>query len=339
MGFTLLELLITVSIMLILLAITATAIKINNDSDRVRAASRTVQSYLLGARDRAIYAKEARGVRFLRDPTNPRTVTSLQLVEPTDPWSGQVAVLPFDTSTAWDSSTNPLRRVRLRNTDDIPNWQQLNSRGLLRTGLRIQIPANSRGTWYVIQALDLGGSNQDLILTTEIRNPNGTGLNLEQAQIELPPAVIPNTEPVQLPRGVVIDLDRCTGNTAVSLGGRLPAAWRDFNTPVAPFSFSYTNQMDLMFSPRGMITGPAAATGIIHFYITEQSAADLLLEAGYGANATTALDPPVPDKSLVTVFTRTGNVIASPVNTTDSDNNGRADDPFYYAERGEVAGK
>ncbi len=346
-GFTLLELLIAVSILLILLAITATAIRVNNNVDRVRGAGRTLQSYLLGAKDRAIYAKKPRGVRFLRDETNPRTVASMVYVEPTDPWQGQVSILPADGFAAnWNSATNPMRRVRLRDTNQIPNWTQLANRGLLTAGLRMRIPANSRGTWYVIQSIDVLGANQDVYLTTEIRNPVATGQLFDQAEIELPPSVVQNAEAVQLPRGVVIDLDRCSANPSAAngAGARLPPAWR-VGPPVGSASFSYTNRMDLMFSPRGGVTGLAAASGVIHFYLTEQAAADLTLNAGFRDNPAAALpggiDPatPIPDKILVSIFTRTGNVVVSPVNATDTNADGIADDPLFYSERGEVAGK
>ncbi len=338
-GFTLLELLIAVSILLILLAITATAIRVNNNADRVRGGARTLQSYMLGAKDRAIYAKAPRGVRFLREGTNPRTVTSMVYVEPTEPWQGQVRIIPVNESLSWNSLTNPMRRVRIEYPEQIPNWAILQSRGMLTAGLRVRIPANSRGTWYVIQSVSISGNIQDLLLTTEIRNPVSTGILREQAEIELPPSVMQNAEPVQLPRGVVIDLDRCSANPVSAPGGRLPAAWR-VGPPVGTASFSYTNRMDLMFSPRGGVTGLAAASGIIHFYLTDQAAADLILDASYGVNATGTLDPPIPDKFLVSVFTRTGNVVVSPVNTVDSSPaNGIADDPFFYSERGEVAGK
>ena len=96
---------------------------------------------------------------------------------------------------------------------------------------------------------------------------------------------------------------------------------------------------------RGGVTGLAAASGVIHFYLTEQAAADLTLNAGFRDNPAAALpggiDPstPIPDKMLVSVFTRTGNVVVSSVNATDTNADGIADDPLFYSERGEVAGK
>jgi prepilin-type N-terminal cleavage/methylation domain-containing protein len=331
-GFTLVELLVVMSIMITLLAITATVIKINTDADRVRGASRSIQSYLLGARDRAIYAKQPRGVRLILNASNPRTVSSMVLIQPTDPWNGQVQLWPFDTTQPWNSVTNPMTRVRLRDTKTVPNWLLLNQRNLLTTAshARIKIPANNRGVWYVIDTVDVAGANQDLILTTAYRNPNPNGVNDEPAQIELPPSVVPNEEPIQLPRNVVIDLDACSTNRSTQPGNKLPNVWKNFSTS----PFSYKKQLDLMFSPRGSVTGTAAASGIIHFYITEMTAADLQLDAAYVGTST-----PIPDKNVVTVFGRTGNVITSPISTVDLNNDGIADDPFFYPERGEVAGR
>jgi prepilin-type N-terminal cleavage/methylation domain-containing protein len=342
-GFTLLELLIAVSIMLILLAITASALRVNNEGDRIRGGARQIQSYLLGARDRAIYAKSPRGVRFILDEGNRRTVKSMVYVENTDPWRGQVELLPLDTTLAWNSTTNPLRRLRLRDVNTAPNWRDLFNRGLLKPGLRVRIPASNRGQWYVMQDFATAPSTwaigfvPDLILTTEYRtpNPNAAGINFEQAEIELPPSVVANAEPVALPRNVVVDLTQSRG----------PAAWLQ--------GTQFTNQMDLLFSPRGVVVGPAAAIGVLHLYVTDQAAADLGLNPGFGANLAAPLpvnataETPIPDKTLVTVFTRTGSVIASPVNTTDvllnasgtAGADGLADDPYLFAERGEIAGK
>lgn len=393
LAFTLLELLIAVSIMLILLAITATAIKVSSDADRVRGAARQIQSYLLGARDRAIYAKAPRGVRFLRggsvggssDPNDRanRLVTSMVYIEPTEPWLGQVIVLPLDPTTPWHPTDNPLRRLRLRDPSTVPNWQNLLDRGLLTPGLRVQIPASNRGTWYVIQdinpsanysgnPLGLGnGPFQELVLRTEYRCPNPTRVNYEMVRIELPPAVMPNQEPVELPKGVAIDLDRCgvwsdvlnskayTGNSddPVYFPNKLPASWKGA-TETNGFA-DYNQRMDLMFSPRGTIIGPEAAQGVVQLYVTETrnllglpmnislstnanasgTTYVQLLDPAYGEQASGSLDPPAVDKSLVTIFTRTGLVICSPVRTQDQNTDGFADDPFYYAERGEVAGR
>jgi len=79
-AFTLIELMVAVSILLVLTAMTFTAINVTMDTDRVRSAARQIQSYVEGARDRAIYAGEPRGVRFLIDATDLTNSTSLVFV-------------------------------------------------------------------------------------------------------------------------------------------------------------------------------------------------------------------------------------------------------------------
>ncbi|MFH5803456.1 Tfp pilus assembly protein FimT/FimU [Alienimonas sp. DA493] len=72
-GYTLIELLIVIAIVLILAAVTITAVQAFRSGDVVSGSARQVQSYVSGARDRAIYTNRtdegprARGVRFLLD--------------------------------------------------------------------------------------------------------------------------------------------------------------------------------------------------------------------------------------------------------------------------------
>jgi prepilin-type N-terminal cleavage/methylation domain-containing protein len=68
-GFTLVELLVVISIILILAAMTIGAINLSVTTERVRSGARQIQSLIEGARDRAIYAGEARGIRILVDET------------------------------------------------------------------------------------------------------------------------------------------------------------------------------------------------------------------------------------------------------------------------------
>lgn len=376
-AFTLIEMLVVIGIMLIIAVMTVTAINVSYSTDRARAGARQIQSYLEGARDRAIYAKENRGVRFLRDPTDPRTVSSMVFIQPTDPWVGNVDVLPLDPN----SPSSPYQRVRLRDTNKIPDWVQLNARGLLSAagfnasgvaqqyarGARIKIPSTNRGSWYVIQAVQVPPNNpfgnfQDLILTTPFRNtPSGSLLNI-QSLIELPPSVMPGQEPVTFPKGIVIHLDRSSRNPYVVTrrGEKLPDFWKlsnwnpQTNAPINPSDpnpFIYTNQMDVIFSPRGVVTGPAASTGLIHFYLAEQEDVDFdhadLVNNSTGqpipdGQMDFIRDPAKPetgDKLIVTLFTRTGNISTHPVDVTDANNDGIADDPLRLAETGEVAGQ
>lgn len=371
-AFTLVELLVVLVVMLLLVAMTASAVNVSYSRDRVRGAARQIQSYLLGARDLAIYAREARGVRFLADPTNPRQISSMVLVQPTPPWAGQVSIVRRDETSPWDPSAatpNALTRVRLKDTSQSPNWIELRDLGLLMQGTRIRIPGNSRGSWYIVNSLDVDGANQDLLLTTAYRDPPpqvSPAVINEQALIELPPSIVPNKQPVPFSKGAVIDLDRCgmisnwatlndsNINDVFKYGLKLPSPWKIQNSAA---TFRYSSTMDVMFSPQGTVTGVAASTGIIHLVVTEQAAADQGLPTFYdptnfltwSGNPTASTPQPyesVPDKSVVSIFTRTGGAICSPVETTylvttASPVNQRviASDPFVYAERGEVAGR
>ena len=103
-------------------------------------------------------------------------------------------------------------------------------------------------------------------------------------------------------------------------------------------TFDYSGKMDILFSPQGTVTGAAASNGLIHLYVTEREAADFQLGASYNpvtpatwpSGFATAPYDGIPDKIAVSIFTRTGTVIASAISPSD---------PFVYSERGEVAGK
>jgi prepilin-type N-terminal cleavage/methylation domain-containing protein len=381
-GFTLIELMVVIGIVLLIAVMTASAINLTVNGDKVRAASRQVQSYLAGARDRAIYSKSPRGVRFLLDPTNNRTVSSMVYIAPTDDWTqgsidvewfnGQViAVRGFDNFSAINNPTG---------------WLNLYQQGLLRNGLRIRIPNDNTGEWYTIDTSQMAITSPDgsdgpnppvLLLTTAfgktptITNAGNLTPAFQQGQgpstylLELPPSVLPNQEPVLLPKGAVIHLDRCSSPTT-SLeqpsspppawwvrADKLPSAWKRASTadPLSiwvtpdPSGFDYTSQMDVMFSPRGVVIGPAAQSGIIHFYIADQKDADLDRQywgspssyptssaPEYGNWGAAAMSPNYErgDKVILTLFTRTGAVSSHPVHPTDT---------FRFAETGEVAGK
>ena len=97
-GFTLIELLIAITIFLILGAATLAAVGAFREGDRVSGSARQVQSFVSGARDRAIYTNRTdagprpRGVRFLLNydlladldadgTTEPFACTAMQYVE------------------------------------------------------------------------------------------------------------------------------------------------------------------------------------------------------------------------------------------------------------------
>ena len=270
-GFTLIELLIVVSIMAILLTMTVMAVNFSRDSERVVSAALQVQSMLSGARDRAIYAKEPRGVRFFVDADNYRAVTSMVYTDPAE---------------SWDKGSIQLQRPDIGgdNVADAPDvtivagalthWWELKRRGLLFDGLRVRIPKGTAGTWYTISTrlIDITTAppaTQYLVLQVPYADPGDTKVNSVRAfdsggpedyELELPPRILP-MDPVKLPADTIIDLD----------GSKLPPSWRpSFAVGSAGTgNFQYSQFMDVVFSPRGTVIGDAAAGGVVHLYICD----------------------------------------------------------------------
>ena len=159
-------------------------------------------------------------------------------------------------------------------------------------------------------------------------------------RLELAPTILPDTEPVTLQRGIVIDLD----------ASRVPAAWRPGAGALPrPAGAPYSATMDILFDPRGNPTGTVATSGLIHLYITSLADVEMtrnLLGGNHPADGGTfapaivpANAPSVPrfEPYLVNLFTQTGQVTTARVNFIDTDGNLIADNPFGYAQRGREA--
>ncbi len=340
-GFTLIELLVVVAIMLALATITIVAVNFTNDRDRVRSAARQIQSLLVGARDRAIYSREIRGIRLIRDPNDGHSANAIQYIGAPGKFSGGTLTI----ATNFDGTV-------VTGIPGITQFGNFKNRGLIQVGSRIQIPKET-GRWYTIAALPggeviwLAQSYADFSASGSVNNLNRTFSGLSY-QLELLPQPLPNSTPVQLPRGVVIDLD----------GSQVPANWR----PLL-FTGAYSNQMDLLFSAKGLPVGDAVSLGMVHLHIAD--AGDVIkFQQINGRSATSyavALLPLVPatedptttpvtpivkrDRIGVTLASRTGGVSVHQVNVTNNfltptpavDFQKLADDPYFFAETGEVA--
>ena len=76
-GFTLTELMVVMVIIIVLTTMTIAAVNFSMSAERSRAGARQVQSYLAGARDRAIYERKMVGVRFLLDKNVPNSISKI----------------------------------------------------------------------------------------------------------------------------------------------------------------------------------------------------------------------------------------------------------------------
>jgi type II secretory pathway pseudopilin PulG len=158
-AFTIVELLVVVAILLALSSLAVGVFRAGSGSDRTRSAARIAQSALLGAKDRALHAKERRGVRFIRDLADPSLVTGFAYLAPVAPeqYGSQVAggmgtiqILRPDANNdgqGTDATTPDAVLVAGTGVD----WLSLDSNGFLsRPITRIRIPAGS-GAWYALQ--------------------------------------------------------------------------------------------------------------------------------------------------------------------------------------------
>jgi type II secretory pathway pseudopilin PulG len=398
-GYTLVEMLIVVGIVMLLLSMTLLAVRFVRDGDRVTAAASQIQSFLGGARDRAIYARKPRGVRLFLDSTNPRTVTSMAYIDPAETWTdGLIQLRRWDPDLNGATNTNGSIDINQDGGNDDPRevwmvvgegvgWWELKRRGLLIDGMRIRIPKGPEGSWYpintrLIDITQAPPTTQVLVLGLPYRDPGDTPKDRsvayesggpEDYEIELQPRLIP-MEPVVLADGTCIDLD----------GSKIPEAWRPWASGVAQSSGNsqYSQYIDIVYSPRGNLLGESASGGLIHFCVCDSEdsrnlkeqyinsldpdpatalqkfnrelrlsggtfvPADVVKASVKGSEWVAALDPngegyPVRDRRIVSVFTQTGAVSIHPVNALDQENNGAgngfADDPYYFAEVGEVA--
>jgi len=195
-GFTLIELLVSVGIILILATLSISAVSVALETDRISGAARQIQSYLEGARDRAIYAGEPRGVRFLPDPTDNNLVTSMIFIGQSDSITG---TLTLDPANASDFALVQLDTVTPSFMNDLIDAK------LLSTGAKIRIAGSPSVAAedvddepvYNVTAIDPVQSRLRLATDHLDLSTQTPGLQFE---LELAPAPLPNQEPTRLPK-------------------------------------------------------------------------------------------------------------------------------------------
>jgi prepilin-type N-terminal cleavage/methylation domain-containing protein len=343
-AFTLVEILVVITILVLVSSFAFAVFHVGRSSERTRSAARIAQSALAAAKDRALHAKDLRGVRLIRDLADPTLVTGFAYLAPlTNEIAGNLAGQPAQNDVAVTRPNLPgssdATQVVISGAQGLA-WFTQDKNGLWpAAALPIRIPAQT-GAWYYLArqqtsppywgTLDASGI---LMLTLQtayqggnVWPPNANAIDPTDAnascEIQLGSDLLPFHQPIPLPSGVVIDLDNSSPNVA----GLWPAT-------------SVPANIDLMYSPQGRISGPLAGLGPIHFLLNSL------------ADASQNLSPIDPgnqgDKLILTLFPQSGLVATFPIDPTDLVNNqtgnpgpdGIADDLFHFAKAGSAAGQ
>ena len=310
-GFTLVELLIVITIMLLLLSMTVMSVNFLQDSDRVSGAARQVQSFLAGARDRALYNKRPIGVRFYLDSDagtqytgngERRTVSAMAYIDLGEMWNdgaiqlrrldrnfdgrtdqpsgsfGDVDVNgdgTIDVDVNGDSVADDPSQIWMVAGQKANKWWELKRRGLLVDGVRIRIPAGSQGTWYPVDTryLDVT-SAPTAVQFLVLQVPYADPGDGDKRNSVAFGGTGPDTYELELPPKLMpLAPSLLPDDVVIDLdGSRLPSSWR----PSAQNGGNFSQYMDVVFSPKGNVIGAAAASGLVHLYVCDRKDATSL---------------------------------------------------------------
>lgn len=356
-AFTLIELLVVIVIIMILATLVYAVFGTGRNSDKTRSAARIAQSAFLGAKDRALHAKDLRGVRLIRDTTDPTLVTGFVYLQP----------LPMQT---YPAGSFKLDRLDVNPHDNVPDSADImivrgnsapatpavdwdaKTQFFSNPG-RIRIPTGS-GQWYTFTwsasgSYPLSAANEVLQLTTPfVQQPTDpvyaypasmTGWlptsNFSSCDILLGNEILSFHQPISLPSGIVFDLN---------------------NSSVNVQTLASNVNVDIMFSPRGNASGVVAGLGPLHFLIRglkDATAGNNPWAVGPAGSANPDLNQ--EDRLVLTVFPQTGLVQVFEIDPTDNYTNpstttpinlpgiggqdGIADNLFNFAQQGKSAGR
>src|SRR5258708_5065631 len=331
-GFTLVELMVVIVILLILSTLVFAVFR-GNSTDKTRSAARIAQSAFLGAKDRALHAKDLRGVRLTRDTTDPTLVNGfvyLQALAPLTYPPGSFQLERPDQSPqdgVADSSDILIVHGNSLPTTPAVDWDA--KAQFFAIPGRIRIPSGSGGQWYTFSwtttgVYALGPSSEFLQLQTpyiqtsgSLPFPNVVAFNSANnsnlsCDIQLGNDVLPFHQPIPLSSGVVIDLKFCSTNVRTLAG----------------IATGTNYFVDIMFSPRGSVTGYLSGLGPLHFLLRDlKDATAGLNPLAVGAPGTANPDLSTGDRLILTVFPQTGLVQVFEIDPTDRLTNGTAAGP------------
>jgi Tfp pilus assembly protein FimT len=258
-SFTLLELLVSLGIILILAVLTMRLLNATLNSDRIRNGARELQTFLSGARDRAIHAGQPRGVRFITDPNDRSTVRSFVYIGATNTFTDG-SLLSIDPNGNIYFVTNTPPAAPSASTTPTAVWTNLWNRGLLTDGTPIRLTVGSTpiNLYLTVSATGTSATGPTGFAVTTVP-PTTFPINFPfvatatsaSYALQLAPTALSGDQPRALPTNIVIDLDN----------SMLPSGWTSPG--------GYSDKLDVLFAPNGTVMGPAASAGRIHFVLSE----------------------------------------------------------------------
>jgi prepilin-type N-terminal cleavage/methylation domain-containing protein len=359
-AFTLIELLVVISILLVLSGLVLAVFNTGRSSDRMRSAARIAQSAFLGAKDRALHAKDLRGVRVTRDLANIAFANGFIFVKPlplqtTGNQPGQPQLQNVSVTRPGFSSGNMNATEVLITGQQGTTWQQQDANGQWATfPLKVRIPSGT-GQWYTIAqqsisppywwTTDPNTAAPCLVLQVPYSGGNSTGPNAidptdttASIDIQLGNDVLPFDQPIALPSGCIIDLNYSSPNIqAINVANHAGS------------------NIDIMFSPRGVVSGFVGGIGPLHFLFRGLKDATAGVNPwAVGGSASANPDKSTEDRLILSVFPQTGLVQVFEIDPTDNFTNpstttpiaslsggpdGIADNLFNFAQKGKTASR
>lgn len=311
-GFTLIEILMVVSIVLLLTTIAVAFLPKIQEKQRATQGAVQLQSWLRTAKQWALRDGAPRGIRLGTAGTN--LVTQLQYIEQPDDWvpavGGQLAL--------WATAAGSLPNISLFQTGgplglSLPNTTLDFTGGYgpaATNGWPVQVgdylEINQPGPLYLITAIDpvnqqlsLNGPKTSGIFPLSILSATTNFRVVRQPRPRL------GESPLLMPLNVAIDL-----TTNAAYGNSLPSS----------------GNIDILFGPSGTLVGWTGAADRIHLWVRDTSEDSV-------SGSSTMFNG---EQNLISVSVRTGMISAHPVDTKVSGNSYQ--NPYSFTQDGRASG-
>jgi prepilin-type N-terminal cleavage/methylation domain-containing protein len=362
-GITLVELLVVITIVAALFALVAAVAPRMGERQRASRGAGMVQSWLNLAKQRALRDQRPRGIRLPWVPANNGIayVTELQFIELPEVFTGGHLWMPYDNSPGLLSNRYlnvriagveiPLYRSNPPNPqDEFSDFNAVKPGDLLdaygtppeqqvRRILHIQKDPDGsfpeQPSYKVTLDQEIGGYRAPY--------PNPPPLPTTLYRIFRQARPMPGEPTLQLPKDIGIDISRDVTNTQPN--------WYRLYPPTA--NSGGASPFDILFSPSGRVIGFESTLGSrICLWVRDVSINDPQPMFPTGSNATDPTKLPPGDNTLITIYTRSGQIAAHPVDDTKDPTTGKYIrllpnvppsqmsnwNPFFFTQDGQSSG-